>query len=94
MRKPFRTSVRSKYCTNLEIKNHHAGNLKKWWKPETRRKFLSRAQCIIDQYGSYVSHEAGGINLNGVANQGENIADNGAVKEAYMAYSELDLLVP
>jgi len=29
------------------------GNLVDWWEPETKKKYLEKAQCIIDQYGNY-----------------------------------------
>ena len=29
------------------------GNLVDWWEPETKQKYLEKAQCIIDQYGNY-----------------------------------------
>ena len=29
------------------------GNLVDWWQPETKEKYLERAQCIIDQYSNY-----------------------------------------
>ena len=29
------------------------GNLVDWWEPETKKKYLERAQCIIDQYSNY-----------------------------------------
>ncbi|CAL7951565.1 unnamed protein product [Xylocopa violacea] len=63
------------------------GNLVDWWAPQTKEKYLERAECIIHQYGNYTVEEVG-LNLNGINTQGENIADNGGIKEAYLAYQE------
>ena len=63
------------------------GLLNDWWKAETSEKYNQRAKCIIDQYGNYTEPQTG-LNLNGVNTQGENIADNGGIKEAYIAYGK------
>ncbi|XP_033167084.1 neprilysin-2 [Drosophila mauritiana] len=61
------------------------GNLRDWWHPDTQKAYLAKAKCIIEQYGNY-TERATGLNLNGINTQGENIADNGGVKESYIAY--------
>ncbi|XP_066143643.1 neprilysin-2 isoform X2 [Euwallacea fornicatus] len=61
------------------------GNLVDWWQEETKKAFVEKAQCIIDQYGNYTVPELN-LNLNGINTQGENIADIGGIKESYLAY--------
>nr|XP_023024605.1 neprilysin-2-like isoform X2 [Leptinotarsa decemlineata] len=62
------------------------GNLVNWWQESTKKAFVEKAQCIIDQYGNYSVPELK-LNLNGINTQGENIADIGGIKEAYLAYN-------
>jgi len=62
------------------------GNLADWWEPETEERFVNKTKCIIYQYGNYTVKEVH-MNLNGVNTQGENIADNGGIKEAYRGYN-------
>ncbi|RZF41386.1 hypothetical protein LSTR_LSTR000100 [Laodelphax striatellus] len=61
------------------------GNLHKWWTDEDIFNFHQRAQCIIEQYSEYIIPEIG-VRLDGALTQGENIADNGGIKQAYRAY--------
>jgi len=63
------------------------GNLVDWWHPETKKRYLKKAQCIISQYGNYTIKALDNMQLNGINTQGENIADNGGIKEAYRAYN-------
>ncbi|XP_046670651.1 neprilysin-2 isoform X2 [Homalodisca vitripennis] len=62
------------------------GNLVDWWAPETKQAYLKKASCIIQQYGNFTAQQVG-LNLNGINTQGENIADNGGIKQAYRAYN-------
>jgi len=64
------------------------GELEDWWDPETEDHFVEKAECIVHQYESYTAEQVG-MKLNGNANLGENIADNGGVKAAYYGYCEL-----
>ncbi|KAF5280979.1 hypothetical protein FQR65_LT14903 [Abscondita terminalis] len=63
------------------------GNLENWWAEETNKAFLEKAKCIIGQYSNYTVLDVN-LNVNGVLTQGENIADNGGIKEAYFAYKK------
>lgn len=63
------------------------GNLVDWWGKETADAYLEKATCIIDQYANFTDSLTE-LNLNGINTQGENIADNGGLKEAYLAYQK------
>ena len=30
-----------------------SGNLVDWWDPESKKRYLKKTQCIIEQYGNY-----------------------------------------
>ncbi|XP_034236596.1 neprilysin-2 isoform X1 [Thrips palmi] len=62
------------------------GNLVDWWAKEVQKSYLEKARCIIEQYGNYTAKEVT-LKLNGINTQGENIADNGGIKQAYRAYN-------
>ncbi|XP_043224752.1 neprilysin-2-like isoform X5 [Amphibalanus amphitrite] len=64
------------------------GELLDWWEPETKRRFLKGAECMIHQYGNYTVPEID-MKLNGVVTQDENIADSGGLRLAYRAYRRL-----
>lgn len=61
------------------------GNLRNWWADDSRQAYKERAECIINQYGNY-TEPLTGLNVRGINTQGENIADNGGIKESYRAY--------
>ncbi|XP_033207207.1 neprilysin-4-like isoform X2 [Belonocnema kinseyi] len=66
------------------------GNLKQWWSEETLRHYHEKVECIIKQYSNYHLPELGtNFTVNGFNTQGENIADNGGIREAYRAYQRL-----
>ena len=39
------------------------GNLKSWWSDTDAAKFKSKAQCMIDQYSSYVVPGTGNMTV-------------------------------
>ena len=62
------------------------GNLRDWWTPQDATAFEERASCVADQYSGYVAVED--VHLNGRLTLGENTADHGGVRIAYMALME------
>ncbi|KAK6057712.1 peptidase family M13, partial [Cooperia oncophora] len=61
------------------------GNIGDWWDADVKKKYKQRVQCIIDQYAG-IEVPGTGRKVNGKLTQGENIADNGGVKQALRAY--------
>jgi putative endopeptidase len=59
------------------------GNLREWWTAQDAQEFEKRAKCFETQYGQYAA--VGDVKLNGKLTLGENIADNGGLRIAYMA---------
>jgi putative endopeptidase len=59
------------------------GNLRDWWTADDKKKFEERTSCIKDQYGSFTAVDD--LKLNGKLTLGENTADNGGMRIAYMA---------
>jgi putative endopeptidase len=65
------------------------GNLREWQTPEDRQKFTERTDCEVKEYGGFEAAPAHGdtpaAHLNGKLTLGENTADNGGLRIAYMA---------
>ena len=66
------------------------GNLRNWWAPEDEKAFNQRTQCLVDEYSNFVSVKddkdpKNDVHLNGKLTLGENTADNGGLRLAYMA---------
>lgn len=59
------------------------GNLSDWWSEADATEFQKRAQCLVEQYGGYTAVDD--VKLNGQLTLGENVADNGGLRIAYMA---------
>jgi predicted metalloendopeptidase len=64
------------------------GNLENWWTESDANEFERRTECIEKQYSQYAP--VPGLQLNGKLTLGENVADNGGLRIAYMAL--LDVL--
>ncbi|NXK72072.1 NEP protein, partial [Amazona guildingii] len=62
------------------------GDLVDWWTEESAHNFKELSQCMVYQYGNFSWDLAGGQHLSGINTLGENIADNGGVRQAYKAY--------
>jgi putative endopeptidase len=65
------------------------GNLREWQTPEDRKAFTERTDCEVAEYGGFEAAPAQGDTpaqkLNGKLTLGENTADNGGLRLAYMA---------
>jgi endothelin-converting enzyme/putative endopeptidase len=59
------------------------GNLKDWWTPQDAQEFEKRAQCFIDEYSAFKAVDD--VPVNGKLTLGENTADNGGLRLAFIA---------
>ena len=59
------------------------GNLTDWWKPADADEFKTRAKCVVDEYSGFTAVDD--VKVNGELTLGENVADNGGLRVAYMA---------
>jgi putative endopeptidase len=60
-----------------------AGNLRDWWLPQDEQRYKERTAKVAAQYGGYVALDD--LKVNGQLTLGENIADLGGLKIAYVA---------
>ena len=60
------------------------GNLVSWWTPEDGKKFDQKTDCEVKEYGSFTVVDD--VKINGKLTLGENTADNGGIRLAYMAF--------
>ena len=63
------------------------GNRADWWTDADAKEFDKRAECFVEQYGAYTA--VGDVKLNGKLTLGENTADNGGVRLAFMALMDM-----
>ena len=65
------------------------GDLREWQTPEDRKAFTERTECVANEYSGFETAPAHGDapsqHLNGHLTLGENTADNGGLRIAYMA---------
>ncbi|XP_065201148.1 neprilysin-4-like isoform X2 [Planococcus citri] len=70
------------------------GNLAQWWSEDVIVTYENKTQCFIDQYSKFVVPIAASFNqttiysVNGMFTQGENIADNSGLRQAFFAYKK------
>ncbi|CAG5115272.1 unnamed protein product, partial [Candidula unifasciata] len=62
------------------------GEHSNWWTDKDKENFKSLTECFVNQYGCY---KWDGYNLDGQRTLGENIADNGGLKQSFRAYRNL-----
>ncbi len=59
------------------------GNLRDWWTPADGAEFEKRAACVANEYSGFTAVDD--VKLNGRLTLGENTADNGGLRVAYLA---------
>ena len=62
------------------------GNLADWWTKEDADHFQAGSACLVHEYGSFTAVDD--VKVNGRLTLGENTADNGGMRLAYLALIE------
>jgi putative endopeptidase len=65
-----------------------AGNLMNWWQPNDTKQFNAGAALIIRQFNEFIPVDT--LHVNGMASQGENIADLGGLLLGWDAYTKTE----
>jgi endothelin-converting enzyme/putative endopeptidase len=60
------------------------GNLQDWWTPADVKQFTGRTDCVVKEYDGFIGVDD--LHVNGKLTLGENIADLGGLKLAFLAY--------
>lgn len=60
------------------------GDMRNWWTSEDAKKYDQRAACFVREYSEFQAVDD--VKVNGQLTLGENIADNGGLQLAHMAF--------
>jgi putative endopeptidase len=60
------------------------GNLKDWWTNEDAKKYMEKADIVVEQFNAFVAVDT--LTVNGELTLGENLADLGGMAIAYKAF--------
>ncbi|XP_076763055.1 M13 family metallopeptidase neprilysin 5 [Xylocopa sonorina] len=63
------------------------GNVRQWWTNDTISLYTEKTDCFVQHYNSYYEAEVDDY-IDGERTLGENIADNGGLREAVIAYEK------
>ncbi|MGO8934483.1 MAG: M13 family metallopeptidase [Terracidiphilus sp.] len=62
------------------------GNLSDWWTPDDKKNFGTMTDCEVTEYGNFTVVDD--VKINGKLTLGENTADNGGLRLAYVAFMD------
>jgi endothelin-converting enzyme/putative endopeptidase len=65
------------------------GNFSDWWSPRDASEFNQRAACLVKEYDGFIQVDT--LHVNGKLTLGENIADLGGLRLAYLAWKQREL---
>ncbi len=60
------------------------GNLTDWWTPTDAKQFEQKTDCLVEEYNGFIAVDD--LHVNGKLTLGENTADNGGARLAWMAF--------